>query len=253
MGTPRIDLPPSEQFLASAVQFLVEGGDDEAAQLLLSCSLTVHLTGHTEFNFGKEYLEAEVELRGPRAVCDVMESRWENKNAEAIERALRAVLPNDLSVDSIVTKAALIGIDPGWREELLELARGKGVNNQAAEAGNAQIWQGLRFRSRSEIDIARALDKAGVLFLPNCRGRLGHLGQRVNREPDFLICHRGKWGILEVDGEPFHPPTRTVQDHERDRLFHHHGISLIQHYDATRCYNEPDVVVSEFLQLLAHS
>jgi hypothetical protein len=25
-------------------------------------------------------------------------------------------------------------------------------------------------------------------------------------------------GILEVDGEPFHPPSRTTADHTRDRI-----------------------------------
>src|SRR5262245_38184621 len=26
-----------------------------------------------------------------------------------------------------------------------------------------------------------------------------------NREVDFLVCYKGKWGILEGDGEAFHP------------------------------------------------
>jgi very-short-patch-repair endonuclease len=101
--------------------------------------------------------------------------------------------------------------------------------------------------------VAQALDRAGVLFLPNCRARLNLNDKRTNREADFLVCHHGKWGILEVDGEPFHPPSRTVQDHERDRLFQKHGIKTIEHYDATRCYNAPSDVVAEFLQLLSNA
>ena len=87
------------------------------------------------------------------------------------------------------------------------------------------------------------------MFFANCRARLG-VQKRGNLEPDFLVCHKGTWGILEVDGEPFHPPTRTVHDHERDRPFTRHGVKLGQHYDATRCRNEPDAVVAEFLILL---
>jgi hypothetical protein len=78
--------------------------------------------------------------------------------------------------------------------------------------------------------------------------RLGQTWARRNREPDFLVCFYGKWGILQVDGEPFHPPARTV--HEHDRLFHHHGIAVVRHFDATRCYENSDGVVAEFLGLL---
>lgn len=93
-----------------------------------------------------------------------------------------------------------------------------------------------------------------MLFLANCRARLGTTPlERKNREPDFLICDRARWGVLEVDGEPFHPPSRTVEDHERDRLFRSHGITTIEHFEATRCYKEPDSVVAEFLRLLGQS
>jgi hypothetical protein len=73
-------------------------------------------------------------------------------------------------------------------------------------------FQGLRFRSTSEMKIAQALDRYGVLYLPNCKGRLGRPEERMNREADFFVILNGKVGILEVDGEPFHPPTRTVRD-----------------------------------------
>jgi len=65
-----------------------------------------------------------------------------------------------------------------------------------------------------------------------------------------LIFHERKCGILEVDGEAFHPPSRTVEEHERDRLFKQNGILLVEHYDAKRCYNEPEGVVTEFLEIL---
>ena len=79
--------------------------------------------------------------------------------------------------------------------------------------------------------------------------RLG-LKDRLNREPDFLVCYEGKWGILEVDGEDSHPPSRTVDDHERDRLFKQHGILLVEHFDASECWENADGVVKKFLELL---
>ncbi|MEG3910084.1 hypothetical protein QT979_19865 [Microcoleus sp. w2-18bC1] len=30
------------------------------------------------------------------------------------------------------------------------------------------------------------------------------------------------------------------------------GISLVKHYDATRCSEQPDLVVQEFLEILSH-
>jgi very-short-patch-repair endonuclease len=114
------------------------------------------------------------------------------------------------------------------------------------------VWQNLNFRSESEVQIARALDREHVWFIPNCKARLGH-GNRQNREADFLICHEGKWGILEVDGEPFHPPSRTVDDHERDRLFRTHGIRVVEHFDASECYQRPEQVVRAFLEILRKS
>ena len=131
---------------------------------------------------------------------------------------------------------------------MLEIARGKGVHNQGLDA--SKTWNNLRFRSVSEMRIAEALDRTGVLFLPNCLARLTTSEGRKNREADFLVCFNGKWGILEVDGEPFHPATRTVEAHKRDRFFRSYGIQVVEHFDATECYNDPDRVVRDFLKLL---
>ena len=112
------------------------------------------------------------------------------------------------------------------------------------------MWHGLRFRSRSEVCIAQALDRAGVLFLPNCCARLGPPPGRQNREADFLVCHEGRWGILKVDGEPFHPAARAAEDHARDRLFRLQGVSVVEHFDAAECRERPGDVVRRFLEIL---
>jgi very-short-patch-repair endonuclease len=70
----------------------------------------------------------------------------------------------------------------------------------------------------------------------------------VNREPDFLVCKDGHWGVLEVDGDLYH--SRAAKDHERDRLFRACGIKVVERYTANRCYREPEKVVGEFLVLL---
>lgn len=237
---------------ASAARFLIDGGEEDAASVLLSCSLRVYQSGDTWFMGDETHFAVHVEVTGPRATHDAL--RDENSPiGQAIRNAIQAVLPADNYIKHFTAHAELVDIDPDWRSELLEIARGKGVHNQAAETARACVWRNLRFRSQSEIRIAQALDEAGVFFLPNCMGRLGQPTQRKNREADFLICQNAKWGILEVDGEPFHPPSRTVQDHERDRLFRAHGVRVIEHFDANRCYQQPSEVVQEFLKILASS
>jgi uncharacterized protein YjbI with pentapeptide repeats len=123
------------------------------------------------------------------------------------------------------------------------------ASNQGINA--PQQWNGFNFRSRTEIKIAEALDRAGVLFYPNSKARLSKAEGRVNRESDFLVFHAGKFGILEVDGRPYHQT--AADDHERDRLFKRHGIRVIERFDATRCWNDPDRVVQEFLEILAQA
>lgn len=54
-------------------------------------------------------------------------------------------------------------------------------------------WAGLWFRSRTEQNIAQALDRANVLFAANACVRLGITqDHRHKREPDFLVVSNGK-------------------------------------------------------------
>jgi hypothetical protein len=235
--------------LASAARFLIDGEEEDAASVLLSCSLAFWYSGDT-WGVGDEQHEAlHVKLTGPRAAYDILTDS-NQPITRSIRRALEAVLPEKTYIKHFTVHAQHVPIDANWRSELLEIARGIGVHNQAARGKALRVWKNLYFRSQSEIRIAEALDRAGVLFFPNCRGRLGPAASRENKEVDFLICHNGKWGILEVDGEPFHPPTRTAQDHARDRTFREHGIRLVEHFDATECYETADEVLSRFLRLL---
>ncbi len=234
--------------LATAARFLIDGGEEDAASVLLSCALESWPSGDTWYVGDETHEALHMKLTGPRAAYDILNDAG-HSTTQAIQRALEAVLPEKTYIKHFTVHVEHIAIDPNWREELLQIARGVGVHNQAAQGRALRVWNSLFFRSQSEIRIAEALDRAQVLFFPNCRGRLG-VGTRENREADFLICRDGKWGILEVDGEPFHPPSRTVQDHARDRTFREHGIRLVEHFDATKCYEKADEVVRQFLSLL---
>jgi hypothetical protein len=200
----------------------------------------------------EETLAVHVHLVGPRQAYDILSSDA-HPIRRSVARATHALLQPARYLKHLSISVEPVEIDADWRNELLEIARGRGVHNQAVELQHGRIWSGLRFRSESETRVARELDKAGVMFLPNCKARVSAPEGRKNREPDFLVCYDGKWGILEVDGEPFHPPTRTVQDHERDRLFRAHGIKVVEHFDAGQCYSDPAAVVDRFLKILAQT
>jgi hypothetical protein len=242
----------SEIIQASATRYLIDGGEEDAANVLLSCEFSIYESGDTWYAGDEQIYAMHVTLTEPRTAYTIIND-GNHPIRDAIEKAIIAVMPNGFYLRHLTAHVELVEIDQNWRNELLEIARGRGVHNQVVAASNFRVWQNLRFRSESEVRVARALDKLGVLFLPNCKARLGIESNRQNREADFLICFDGKWGILEVDGEPFHPPSRTSQDHERDRLFRSHGIIVVEHFDASQCYQDPDSVVQAFLEILKKS
>lgn len=248
------DLPSGDWLLANIARFLIDGNEEDAANLVLSCELELWESGDSWFVGDETHYALHVNVNAPRVAYDILRQP-SHPIARAFQNALEAVRPAQTYIKHLTFQAKLVDIDPDWRSELLEIARGKGVHNQATEIGAARIrlWNNLRFRSESEIKIAQALDRHGAMFFPNCKGRLSTAEGRKNREADFLVCHEGKWGILEVDGEPFHPPTRTAQDHERDRLFRAHGVRVVEHFDAEECYTQADVVVQRFLNLLKNA
>jgi hypothetical protein len=258
-----MDEQQEDQLLASATQFLIDGGDEKAAMLLLSCTLTyneIWAPGNHRKIITLTAPRASYEFLAPlnrRDFCDpeyritCSSSYQENVLAvcDDIAHAFSALVGDDVEY---AVRAGLVTINDQWRHELLALLRGERVTNQGLPFTPQRpvlTWNNLRFRSASEVRIAEALERAQVLFLPNCMARLG-FSHRENREADFLICQKGKWGILEVDGPFSHPPARKVDDDERARLFKAHGIHLVEHFDAGDCLEDADGVVKGFLYLL---
>jgi hypothetical protein len=236
------EIPFDERVHASAVQFLIQENEKEAAIALLAC--TFQLNEYEEQHYSAL-------LRGPRWVYEIIDDEH-HPTTQAILKALNAVMDWGSVVDYIAIKANRVDVEPDWKAQMLDIALGREVHNQGIAINNraTMIWQNLRFRSESEKRIAEALDRAEVLFIPNCLARLTTAEGRKNKEPDFVVCFQSRWGILEVDGEPYHPPSRTVDDHKRDRDFRAYGIKVLEHYDARECYQQPDRVVKQFLALL---
>ena len=120
-------------------------------------------------------------------------------------------------------------------------------------------WEGLRFRSKSEIRIAQVLDDISAIYVPNCIFRLYSTPMNydickpermINVEVDFLILDGGNCGILEVDG-PHHTRKRRCKEQERERLFKHKSIKVYERFDAKRCYKDPYEVLQEFFRIMS--
>ena len=251
------DRPNDDQLIATAAGILFDEGDMEALNILLECSLITSWADASDaddrglcFTLSGPYLS----IKGLRKQTE-HRSIGEDTLYNRLERAFSIILPRPYYIKWIEVNVIPFEVKENWRAELMNAIQGGNIHNQAVSSTNTKIiiWEGMRFRSQSEVRIAQALERAGVLYFPNCKARLGMFGKREVREPDFLVFSQGKWGILEVDGEPYHPVSRAVHDHARDRLFKSHGIIYIDHYDASECYKNADKVVKEFLANLAGS
>jgi hypothetical protein len=115
----------------------------------------------------------------------------------------------------------------------------------------------LRFRSQGEVAIYEELKQRDVLVFPCAAAVLGQSaaeygGVRIEKlEPDFLVCFKGKWGILEVNGDAFHSgPVTTAKDHDRARKFKQYGLFFVEAFSADECRANPTEVVDQFLMLL---
>lgn len=153
----------------------------------------------------------------------------------------------------------LIPVEDGWQTMVRALiASSKGTNNQGRitslayerNGKDALLYNEMKFASHIEIRIAQELEKAKVLFFPlpmAVRVETGKLWQD-HREPDFLVCLDGVWGVLEISG-PSHEG-RYDKDAEKGTWFKHAGILCVEYYSAERCYTDSASVVADFIAIL---
>ncbi|MEB3340433.1 hypothetical protein [Okeania sp.] len=123
----------------------------------------------------------------------------------------------------------------------------KSLNNSRFAEDVIQ-WKNIKFRSHSEVKIAEELDRRGLLFLPKSAVRLTTKKGRENQQADFLVFHRKKYAIIQVDGV-YHGPEIRVEEQQKERDFERNGIRVFR-FDSEVCYNNPRKVVDEFLELI---
>jgi len=227
------------EVLSYMVAFAEGWEEPRLARLIEECRLHIWLEPDEELGLIDKYFP---ELY-PRTLASILVP------GDLYEQALR----EESSIGSALCEA----ISPRDLDQwFLERGEVREWLNQAQPGGAPAapaIWRGMRFRSKAEMAIAQALERACLDYAPNCLVRHGAaLVDRLTREPDFLVFDSGRVGVLEVDGEPWHQPERSAAEHIRDRRFRRKGWA-VERFDAGECRTFPDDVVARFLEVLRAS
>jgi hypothetical protein len=237
------------QLHRSLVEFLIQSRQPEVAAALLQGSVAVSFS----YEVGTpDVLYIEI----PPAAYPLVGAN--NEIQQIIRMGVREVIKGHFDVDPEINLRMkhLPVPDDGWEQEMKSLITQIKGSNQgllsellAAKDGRpTHTWNELKYASSSEIRIAQELEKRRVLFFPLVVAVRAETGKnwQDHREVDFLVCHNGAWGILEVS---YHPD-RYERDAEKDVWFKRSGVLCIQHFTAERCYKDTPRVVEEFLQIL---
>lgn len=150
---------------------------------------------------------------------------------------------------SIVT--GLIRPKENWRQDIgREILKRNSITNQGMINNSEKEiikYNFLRFRSPAEVNIAKELDKYNVLYFPLPVAVI----KGKKKEPDFLIQHHKtkKFGILEINGDTYHTPTNSQEDHKRADIFHEKGI-FVKFIQAKECIENPHKVLETFFKTL---
>lgn len=235
----------AEELRETLVTYFLESCDEETgkfyANLLLDCTYEI-LEQQSEY--GYTYWDVTVQAP-PQAFRYFLEEKNEFKFLETLVR--RSITEQSISNVQLALKRKEAAA--GWDEGVRRYLAGDVVNNQGA-AGTSPILDdlALRYKSQAEVAISKALRRARVMFFPLPVAVIT-VGQKSNkREPDFLICDAGRWGVLEVQGDEYHK--NATVDHERAELLQRHGIKYVRFYSSQACHADPDGVVRKFLEWL---
>lgn len=135
------------------------------------------------------------------------------------------------------------------------LSKLSNTHNGSNYTNGLKEWGGMYFRSEPEIRLAQELDRLGIMFFANARGRvnpdLSPISQNNSNgrlEVDFLVFHQGKCISVEVDGNHHQENEQIFRDYTRDRLLLREKIPTVR-FLAQDCFHNPSSVVKELLAM----
>jgi len=235
--------------LFNASQILISRAETQAAGLLAAFSFMLH-DATNDFNDEFTVLETRVALRQYAYLREASKSADTRHAFSQIADVIKEIGPY---VRYIVCQLDRSEPPNNWRSDLANSIAILNANQAVFTFRDSPkiLHDGLSFRSKTEIKLYEALLKKGLLVLPLPLAVLGR--QRRYKEPDFVVCYKGKCGILEIHGDKWHPPETAAQEHERRREFINLGVNIFEIFDAERCWRDPDGVVNDFLKAFANA
>jgi len=177
------------------------------------------------------------------------EGNYHYTSPSVLEQVFTDVLPPGQRCGRVEIKVRQELVPETWREDF-KASLGRGAVNQGnipgVPAAPYESDDGLRYRSKSEMKLADELKRRAILYMPL---PVAVISAKARREPDFVLFHKGRVGIIEVHGAPWHPASRSAEDHARALPFRMQNIEVLD-VDAAEAFNHPDLVVDRFLELL---
>ncbi len=252
------DLPDEEDFLYTLIQYIPKHDTEKQIAILLTyATIEFHKTDQFSSK-GWHGLLLNVNIQLPVKAFEYIESitspfsdefliekdELENK----LQTWMEKILPwsSGFDIGTVKFSVKVQGSYDGWRDEVLLQLIGRGITNQAAFKSTYHPmceYNGMKFRSKSEMRLAEHFEQSDVLFFP--LPLANYQGQ--TKEPDYLVCKDGRWAILECVSDQYHPSVE--KEANRDVWFQDHHIE-IRKYSAAQCFNEPAKVVSDFINWL---
>lgn len=224
----------------TACRYLWDQGTDSSrhiATILSLCDVNFESTG--QYSNRWNCFWADAILTVPMANMSLLTSNVK----EEIEKTFYTIFPSatEYDLDNIIYTPKIESAYEDWRRDIQEGAVGSVNNHASFKTSGVPMceFKNMKFRSKSELRVAEVLVEKNVLFFPLPLAVAG----KNHREPDFLICLHGKWAILEVVSDYFHPSVE--KDAKRTQWFQDHNIT-IRSYSAKECYNNPERVVNDF-------
>ena len=214
---------------------------DKTIALLLNYA-DFDINESTQFSDRYNCAWAEAIIRLPSKIVN----KFTVEMGKRLTTVLNEFRPSQWSIDfsGVTIEPKLEKTYDNWRDDILKQLTGEGINNQASfKSSNHPMFEykGIKFRSKSEMALAPMFESSEVLFFPLPIAVCGN----EHKEPDFLVCKNGKWAILEVVTDYFHPSVEKEAD--RTNWFLNHHVPLRQ-YTAKNCYNQPKIIIGDFLK-----
>jgi len=239
--------------LFNASQILISRAKTQAAGLLAAFSFMLH-EAMNDYNDEFTVLETQVALRQYEDLREASQSVATRRAFSEIANVIEEIGPLPLQYVRYITCELDRSESPtNWRSDLANSISILNANQAIFTFRDSPkiLYEGLSFRSKTEIKLYEALLKRGLLVLPLPLAVLG--SQRRYKEPDFVVCYKGKCGILEIHGDKWHLPETAAQEHERRREFINLGVNIFEIFDADRCWRDPEGVVNDFLKAFANA